>query len=164
MKTVLSFIAALIITATLSAGTSKMYNAEVMESSSKAVLLKDLTKEGKTVIFAFVSEWCLQCQVELDSLNKILPQLEEKNTTVIAVALNSARNQDKIQARIAEKGWKMKFLYDNNDEAKNIYRISTLPKTMVVNNDGKIVYEGNGYNKEKFNTLIQITQEVNQAK
>jgi peroxiredoxin len=139
---------------------NKMYNAEVNTSTQNTVLLKDLTKDGKTIIFAFFSEWCAPCQAELDSLNQILGDLKSRNIEVIAVALNSAKNRAKIDERIAKKGWKMTFLYDDQDDAKSVYRISTLPHTMVVSPESKIVYEADGYNPEKMNVLIQVTQEL----
>jgi peroxiredoxin len=138
---------------------SKMYNAEVQTNNSR-VLLKDLTGNGKKIIFLFFSDYCLQCHWELDSLNKILPELAKKNIEVIGIAIDSKNSKSAIQEFVKEKNPKMKIVYDLKDEAKNIYQIRTLPHTMVVNNSGRIVYEVSGFNKETMPFLRQVFTEV----
>jgi peroxiredoxin len=138
----------------------KMYNAEVVNTNNQAVLLKDITSAEKTTIFAFFAEWCAPCQKELDSLNANLDSLNAAGVEVVAVALGSKGKMDKINITIKEKGWKMKFLYDSENEGQNIYRITTLPYVMVVNKTGKIVYDNNGFSAEKFAFLKLVINEV----
>jgi len=138
----------------------KMYNAEVKNTSNQAVLLKDITASGKTTIFAFFADWCAPCQKEMDSLNANLDSLNAQGIEVVAVALGSKGNMDRINLTVKEKGWKMKILFDSENEAQNVYRITTLPYTMVVNKAGKIVYDSNGFSPEKFAFLKLVVNEV----
>jgi thiol-disulfide isomerase/thioredoxin len=116
--------------------------ASIVGSPAPDFLLQDLhgravqlsEMRGEPVVVAFWATWCEPCRTELPVLNS-----EAARWKVLAVNYGEAPD---IAAAYAEELNldKLTILLDPDFAARNLYRVSGLPSTFVVDANGKIQF------------------------
>ncbi len=73
----------------------------LMDARGNPVRLWDLLKQGPTVISFYRGGWCVYCDIELRSLQRVFPQIRESGASLIAISPqlpgNSMSTGDKLQ-------------------------------------------------------------------
>ena len=120
------------------------------------VMLKDI--EGKTVqtdtisnnskplIIAFFAIWCKPCNRELTSIDEVYDDWQqETGVRLVAVSIDQAQNVNKVKPMVDQNGWRYEVLLDPNGEFRRSLGIQSVPYTVLLDGQGKIVYKHNGY-------------------
>ncbi len=99
---------------------------------------------GKTWLINFWAVWCPPCLDELPSLNKTWAQLKDKNVGMLAI--NIGEDADKIDQFLKEHNLQIDFPIVIGDKIRSLGNWSGagLPFTVIVNPQGKVVYEAVG--------------------
>lgn len=106
--------------------------------------IEELTKEGLFIV-SFWASWCVSCVNELDEINDLYEDWQEKTKVkLIAVSIDDSRTIDRVIPLVNGKGWNYDILFDTNQELKRNLNIGSIPYLMIVHN-GKIVYSNSGY-------------------
>ncbi len=101
--------------------------------------------KGKTVILNFWATWCPPCKAEIPELIDFEKKLSGKNTVLIGINADSGENsKDTVKKYIREKGINYPVIPDSGGRISNLYGIKTLPSTIVISEDGKIVLRHTG--------------------
>lgn len=102
------------------------------------------TLKGKTWLINFWAVWCAPCLDELPSLNKTWAQLENENVGMLAI--NIGEEADKIEQFLDEHNLQIDFPIVVGDKIRSLGNWSGvgLPFTVIVNPEGKVVYEAVG--------------------
>ena len=119
-------------------------------TDANGILFTSASLKGKVVLINFWASWCPPCRAEMPSLNKLYKDLQNDNQIVF---LFVNEDEDKKKA--------INYIENNNFSIPLFTRISvseeifngTLPTTIVLNKEGKIVLKHEGmadYNNEKF--------------
>ena len=116
----------------------------------KLIALSSL--KGKVVLLDFWASWCRPCRVENPNVVKLYNKYKDRGFTVYSVSLD--QNKDKWMAAITKDqltwsnhvseltGWK--------SSAGNKYGVSSIPKTFLIDANGKIIaYDLRGNDLEK---------------
>jgi len=107
--------------------------------------------KGKVVFINFWASWCPPCRAEMPSLELLYKKLQNDDRFVF---LFMNEDEDKSKAiKYLEKNHFTIPLYSPLGEVPNEIFSGTLPTTVVINKDGKVVlmHEGlAGYNTEAF--------------
>lgn len=107
--------------------------------------------KGKVVFINFWASWCPPCRAEMPSLELLYKKLQNDNRFVF---LFINEDEDKSKAiKYLEKNHFTIPLYSRLGDVPNEIFSGTLPTTVVINKDGKVVlkHEGlAGYNTEAF--------------
>jgi peroxiredoxin len=116
----------------------------------KLIALSSL--KGKVVLLDFWASWCRPCRVENPNVVKLYNKYKDRGFTVYSVSLD--QNKDKWMAAINKDqltwsnhvseltGWK--------SSAGNKYGVSSIPKTFLIDANGKIIaYDLRGNDLEK---------------
>jgi len=108
--------------------------------------------KGKVVLLDFWASWCRPCRAENPNVVKLYNKYKDRGFTVYSVSLD--QNKDKWIAAITKDqltwsnhvseltGWK--------SSAGNKYGVSSIPKTFLIDANGKIIaYDLRGNDLEK---------------
>lgn len=107
--------------------------------------------KGKVVLINFWASWCPPCRAEMSSLNDLYNQFKNDNRFVF-LFINEDENRAKAIDYIHKNDFTIPF-YNRTGEVPPEMFSGTLPTTIVLNKDGKIIlkHEGMGkYDSDEF--------------
>ncbi len=101
---------------------------------------------GKITVVSFFATWCKPCQLEMDNIGEIYEDWQEAyDMEMIAISIDDARGAAKLNALVKSKDWDYQILLDERQQIKNALGFQTIPQTFLLDQNGNIVYEHNGY-------------------
>jgi thiol-disulfide isomerase/thioredoxin len=110
--------------------------------------------KGKVVFINFWATWCPPCRAEMPDLNDLYNQFRN-NEQFVFLFLNEDNNPAKAAAYLQDNEFAMPLISVAGSVPPEIYS-GTLPTTVVLNKEGKIVYKHDGL--AKYNTPDFIDQ------
>jgi thiol-disulfide isomerase/thioredoxin len=114
--------------------------------------------KGKVVFINFWATWCPPCRAEMPSLDKLYKDLQKDNHFVF-LFVNEDEDRQKAIKYIADNNFSIP-LYSRLNASEEIFS-GTLPTTIVLDKEGKIVlkHEGMADNNEKFIKQLKELQQ-----
>ena len=112
--------------------------------------------KGKVVFINFWATWCPPCRAEMPSLEKLYGKLKNDNRFVF-LFINEDDDQSKAKQYLEKNNFTIPLYYPSGDIPNEIFS-GTLPTTIVIDKEGKIVlkHEGMaGYNTDDFITQLK---------
>ncbi len=106
--------------------------------------------KGKVVFINFWASWCPPCRAEMPSLNKLYLQLHNDNRFVF-LFINEDEDKNKAINYIESHDFSIPLYYQSN-VSETLFS-GTLPTTVILDKDGKIVLKHEGmadYDNAKF--------------
>ena len=124
----------------------------VTDAQGNEVSLSSL--KGKSVVVNFWADWCPPCLSELPSFQKAYEEYDD----VVFMMVNVDGTPDYISAFAQRQGYSFPIYYDSNHSAYLAYGLSTIPKSLFVDPDGKLVKYQIGMMDE--NTLYETIEQI----
>lgn len=127
------------------ATTSFLYTNETGKTSTTADL------KGKVIFVNFWASWCPPCQAEMPSIDALYKRLE-KDEGFVFLFMNEDDDKEKAKKYLEKNQYSIP-LYSRSGTVSNDIFSGTLPTTIVINKEGKIVlrHEGMaGYDTDAF--------------
>lgn len=90
---------------------------------------------GKPTLINVWATWCAPCRKEMPDLNKIYEEFKSK----INMICISSEDKSTISAFIKKSGFTMPFAHDPKKAASQTLFIRGIPRTVILDKDGKIV-------------------------
>jgi thiol-disulfide isomerase/thioredoxin len=143
-KTFLTLAAILVTIAAFAQKTLPSANVKTLEGQT--INVQELGKTGKVTVISFWATWCSPCKKELDAIADYYEEWQEKyGIELVAISVDDARSAAKVPAMVKEKGWKYRVLLDPAKELQTAANIQAVPHTYVLDQNGTIIFEHNGY-------------------
>lgn len=122
-------------------------SVNVKTLDGKTVNLKEYTEaSGKIIIIDFWATWCSPCKKELDTVAEYYDEWQKKyNVELLAITIDNQRALPKVPGIVESKGWDYTIFAGNEEDMRNAFNFQTIPQTLVIDKNGKIVFEHNGY-------------------
>lgn len=113
----------------------------VFDQDGNPVKLSDFA--GKPVVLNFWASWCPPCRSEMPHFNTVYQKQKDQ---VAFLMVNQTDGQRETKAKglqyVTDQGFAFPLYFDTELEASMTYGISSLPTTLFINSEVKIV---NGY-------------------
>jgi|SRR6185312_198973 len=119
------------------------------DANGKAATTADL--KGKVVFINFWASWCPPCRAEMPDLEKLYQKLKDDDRFVF-LFMNEDEDKNKAIQYLQKNHFSIPLHYASGNVPKEIFS-GTLPTTIVINKEGKIVLKHQGmagYNSENF--------------
>ena len=147
MRIVKLFTAALCLFITTSIAAQKnVPDLPLKTMDGKTVNLQDYAKDGKITVISFWATWCSPCKKELDAIADFYPDWQaDYNVELVAITIDTRRALAKVPSIVETKGWEYTVLIANEQDAQNALNFQTIPQTFLIDSNGQIVWDHNGY-------------------
>lgn len=96
---------------------------------------------GKKVMLNFFATWCPHCQAETPFMVQVYNEMQGQDFEIVAVSLGETR--DRVEAYQKEYSVTYTLLMDPQGIAANLYYVSSIPLTVLVDENG-IILSGYG--------------------
>lgn len=166
MKKILSFIilslAAFIAAPTASA---QLPDITIKDTKGNSVNAATLSNDGRPFVISFFATWCKPCLRELRAIAELYPDWqEETGMKMYIVSIDDAQNTSKVKPFVDAEGWDYDVLLDANSDLFRGLGLQTVPHILVLDGNGKIVYNHSGYTDGSEDHLIEIIRNLNTEK
>lgn len=99
------------------------------------------------IIISFWATWCKPCVEELTQYKSIFKDYESKGLKVFAISTDNEKTASKVRPMVKSKGLPFTILLDPNSEVARKYYVPSVPYTLILDQQGNIVYTHLGYMK-----------------
>ncbi len=123
------------------------------DSSGEQVSLKSL--RGQVVVLDFWATWCGPCKMAMPGLQKLHEQFKDKPVKVFGVNCLERNPNANPMAYIKQRGYTYGQLLEGTSVA-NAYGVRGIPAFFVIDREGKILYQGAGYDPSLEKKLAEI--------
>ena len=131
------------------------------DMNGKKVNVADYGKSGKITILSFWATWCIPCKKELANMAELQEDWAKKyNTQIVAVSIDDSRDTTKVKPYVDGQRWEYEVLLDVNQDLKRNLNIPSVPFTILVDSEGKIVYTHSGYTEGDEYVLEEQIQKI----
>ena len=123
----------------------------------KDVKLSQLLGHGP-VIVDFWATWCKPCIKGFPALQQINDRYKTQGLTVLAVSVDSPKSRERVAPFIKSGKYTFEVLYDTDGKVAKKYGAVVVPRTVVINSKGEIVYTATGYrptNEEQLDQAVK---------
>mgnify|MGYP006290755979 CR=1 FL=1 len=116
---------------------------------------------GKLVLLNFFATWCGPCMQEMPRLEKDIWQNYHEQELVI-LCIGREHDTEELTEFKAKKNFSMTFVPDPEREIYSKFAEKYIPRNILVDRKGKIVFQEIGFNAEKFKELNRlISKKIN---
>ena len=99
--------------------------------------------KGDVVMINFWATWCVPCRQEMPKLEALYQRYNKLGFKLLAV--NVENNPDGVKKWLAETPVSFPVLFDTKSEVSKLYKVETMPTTVILAKDGTMRYLHHGY-------------------
>lgn len=97
-------------------------------------------EKGKYVLLDFWASWCVPCRNEFPNIKRLEKKYGGENFKVVGISLD--KDTAKWKKALEEENCSWLQLCDNEGKIAKIYAVSTIPHTVLISPEGKIISKG----------------------
>lgn len=121
----------------------KFTDFEMQTPEGKTVKLSDYVGKGKVVLVDFWASWCGPCRREMPNLVEAYAKYKNKNFEIVGVSLDQSADAWKEAIKKLNITWpQMSDLKYWNCEGAQLYAVSSIPHTVLIDGEGTILARG----------------------
>lgn len=144
MKQLQKFLIILFITQIAFAQEKNIPNFKLESINGDKINFYDLLKTGPVYI-NFWALWCVPCRAELKALQSLYDTNKNKGINIIAINIDLPRSSSKVKSFISAQKYSFPVFLDQNQEIFQKLNGRSLPYSLLIDADGKIVKVRNSY-------------------
>jgi peroxiredoxin len=139
----------------------KLPDITITDLQGKPVSIVEYAKKSPLTIMSFWATWCAPCKRELDAVAELYPDwMDAYNVNLVAITIDNARALTQVKPLVEEKGWEFDILVDTKQELQQGLNFQAIPQTFVVDAEGNVLYQHEGYTPGDEYELEKILKEL----
>jgi peroxiredoxin len=99
----------------------------------------------KYTLMSFWATWCVPCLKEMKELNIMHHKYEDNNFQVVGISIDDTKTAKKISTILKSKKISYPIYLDTEQKFFGKFNSESLPFSMLVSPEGKILWEHSGY-------------------
>ena len=132
---------------------------KVLSDAGKTLLSTDDLK-GKVVLINFFATWCPPCQKELAAVQATLWPKYKENKQFELVVVGREHDEAELAKYNEKKGFTFLLYPDKNRAIYAAFAQSLIPRSYLIDKEGKIIHATKGYTEEEFAELMQLIEQA----
>jgi peroxiredoxin len=100
--------------------------------------------KGKVVMVNFWATWCVPCRQEMPHLQALYERYNSLGFELLAVNVEKNKAEE-VRKWLDETPVTFPVLFDPNNEVTKLYKVQTMPSTVLVARDGTMRFIHHGY-------------------
>ncbi len=139
------FVFFLMIGLTYAQEAAKAPDFTLQDIEGKSVRLADFLGQGP-ILIDFWATWCNPCKRELPHLDNIYQKYREQGLVFLAISEDTPRSASKVKPYVVSMKYQGTVLLDPDGQVlKKFFGENTLPYTVLIGLDGRIIRSFTGY-------------------
>lgn len=122
--------------------------------NGKTVNIRDY--KGKYVLINFFATWCPPCNQELPLAQKQIWEKHKDNPKFAFIVFGREEGWEKLDPFKEKKGFTFPLLPDLDRSIFSLFAPNGIPRNVVVDPAGKIIYQSFGYEEAEFEKLVKL--------
>ncbi len=129
---------------------------EIETLDGTRIQIKEL--RGKVVWINLFATWCPPCNAEMPHLEAVWQKYKDRDFMILALAREETA--DIIRPFAQEKNLTFPLAPDEDRGVFSLFAKQNIPRNILVDKDGLILVESQGFNEEAFDLLVQKAVEA----
>ena len=114
---------------------------------------------GSVVLINFFATWCPPCMAEMPRMETEIHRIFEAEGLVV-IAVGREHTMEEIEKFREEKGFTFALAPDPERHIYGKYATMYIPRNVLIDREGRIVYQSKGYTEEEFETLLKAVRQA----
>jgi peroxiredoxin len=114
---------------------------------------------GKIVMINFFATWCPPCNLELPVLQSGIWDKYKNNTSFVLIIIGREHSEKEVADFVKSKNFTMPFAADPDRSIYKLFATQYIPRNVIIDRDGKIIYQNRSYTKEEFEGIEKLIEE-----
>jgi peroxiredoxin len=112
--------------------------------------------KGKLILINLFATWCPPCNIELPVMQEQVWDKYKNNPEFALFIFGREEGWDKLIPYKTKKGFTFPILPDLKREIFSKFAKMSIPRNILVDQDGKIIYQSIGYSTAEFAELVKL--------
>jgi len=118
---------------------------------------------GKVILITMFATWCPPCQLKLAEIEKSLWPTYKGVKDFVLLVIGREHSDAELIEYNKTKGFTFPLYPDKDRKIFDLFAVQTIPRTYLINKEGKIINAITGFNPEEFKQLERmIDRAINQ--
>lgn len=114
--------------------------------------------KGKLILINLFATWCPPCNEELPQVQKQIWDKYKDHPNFAFFVFGREEGWDKLEPFKKAKGFTFPILPDADRGIFKKFATQSIPRNIIIDMDGKIVYQSIGYSVEEFDKMVKLIE------
>ncbi len=93
--------------------------------------------KGKVILLNFWATWCVPCRVEMPGMETVWQKYKDQGFLILAVSVDEG-SRERVETFSRIMNLSFPILLDPDSEVSDLYQVSTMPTSFLIDANGKI--------------------------
>lgn len=112
--------------------------------------------KGKLILINLFATWCPPCNTELPLVQKQIWDKHKNDKNFQLFVFGREEGWDKLIPYKAKRGFTFPILPDVNRSIFSKFAKQSIPRNILIDQNGKIIYQSIGYEEKEFQRLVKL--------
>jgi peroxiredoxin len=112
--------------------------------------------KGKLILINLFATWCPPCNAELPEVQKQIWDKHSSNSNFAFFVFGREEGWDKLEPFKKAKGFTFPILPDADRSIFKKFATQSIPRNILIDQNGKIIYQSIGYTEKEFAEMVAI--------